>query len=144
MISVCTEVDQVMVSAVNELLTELSATPHPLSEQELRAIVRADATDLLIAKHGSAVVGMLTLVTLRLPSGLVGHIEDVVVSSASRGNGVGKRLVEEALSLAKARGARHVDLTSRPSRVAANALYQSVGFETRQTNVYRFKGDLVE
>jgi len=142
MISVCAEVDQLTVTAVNELLTELSAKPVPLTEKELREIVESPATELLLARQGSTIVGMLTLVTVRIPSGLTSHIDDVVVAPIARGQGVGKRLVQDALALAKTHGVRHVDLTSRPTRVAANALYQSVGFELRETNVYRFKGDL--
>jgi len=64
-------------------------------------------------------------------------IEDVVVDEAGRGQGVGAALVQAALERSAERGARTVDLTSRPSREAANRLYLRLGFETRDTNVYR-------
>jgi len=83
-------------------------------------------------------VGMLTLVTFRLPTGVRAWIEDVVVDSGSRGRGVGEALTQAALEIAADRGAQTVDLTSRPSREAANRLYHRMGFEPRETNVYRF------
>jgi ribosomal protein S18 acetylase RimI-like enzyme len=84
-------------------------------------------------------VGALTLVLVRLPTGVAAHIEDVVVDEAARGHGAGRALVEHALGLARAASAGHVDLTSRPSRTAANALYRSLGFEERATNTYRYE-----
>jgi len=84
------------------------------------------------------VVGMLTLVTFRLPTGVRAWVEDVVVDSAARGRGVGEALVSAAVELAAARGSTTVDLTSRPSREAANRLYQKLGFDLRETNVYRY------
>jgi ribosomal protein S18 acetylase RimI-like enzyme len=84
-------------------------------------------------------VGMLTLATFCIPTGVRAWIEDVVVDGAVRGRGVGEALVQAALELARARGAQTVDLTSRPSREPANWLYVKVGFERRETNVYRYK-----
>jgi ribosomal protein S18 acetylase RimI-like enzyme len=81
---------------------------------------------------------MLTLAMFRIPTGLRAWVEDVAVDVAARGKGVGERLSREALRLAAARGARTVELTSRPSREAANRLYQRIGFERRETNVYRY------
>jgi ribosomal protein S18 acetylase RimI-like enzyme len=90
------------------------------------------------AGPGSPIVGMLTLVTFRLPTGVRAWIEDVVVDGGSRGRGVGEALTLAALEIAADRGAQTVDLTSRPSREAANRLYRRMGFEPRETNVYRF------
>jgi ribosomal protein S18 acetylase RimI-like enzyme len=88
--------------------------------------------------HGP-IVGMLTLITFRIPTGVRARIEDVVVDSTVRGRGVASELTRAALELAQARGAHTVDLTSRPSREAANRLYQHLGFEQRETSVYRFE-----
>ena len=87
--------------------------------------------------HGP-IVGMLTLVTFRIPTGVRARIEDVVVDSATRGRGIASQLTRAALEVAAARGAHTVDLTSRPSREAANRLYQHLGFVQRETMVYRF------
>jgi ribosomal protein S18 acetylase RimI-like enzyme len=81
---------------------------------------------------------MLTLVLVRIPTGLRAFIEDVVVSEDARGMGCGEALSRAALDAASAAGARTVDLTSRPSREAANRLYQRLGFIERETNVYRY------
>jgi ribosomal protein S18 acetylase RimI-like enzyme len=83
-------------------------------------------------------VGSLTLAVFRIPTGLRAWIEDVVVDESARGQGVGEALNRAALDRAAALGAVTVDLTSRPSRAAANRLYQRLGFEPRETNVYRY------
>jgi ribosomal protein S18 acetylase RimI-like enzyme len=83
-------------------------------------------------------VGMATLVTFRIPTGMRAWIEDVVVDDAGRGHGVGTALTEGMLDRARELGCRTVDLTSRPSREAANRLYQRAGFVARETNVYRY------
>jgi ribosomal protein S18 acetylase RimI-like enzyme len=82
-------------------------------------------------------VGMLTLATFQIPTGVRAWIEDVVVDADARGSGVAAALVQAALERSAGLGARTVELTSRPDRAAANRLYLRMGFETRQTNVYR-------
>ena len=83
------------------------------------------------------ILGTLTLVTFPIPTGLRAWIEDVVVDEAARGRGVGAALTQEAVRLAHEAGARTVDLTSRPSREAANRLYERLGFQMRDSKVYR-------
>ncbi len=102
--------------------------------------MRSEATQLLVARDADRVIlGSLTLVHVRIPTGVRAWIEDVVVDESARGRGVGEALTRAALAQASARGARNVDLTSRPSREAANRLYRRLGFEPRDTNVYRFE-----
>jgi ribosomal protein S18 acetylase RimI-like enzyme len=133
-----TAVSSELLSTLRELVSQLSSASAP-SERELEAIVSSPATRLLVARDsGGAVIGTLTLVLLRIPTGMRAWIEDVVVDEAARGRGTGERLIRAALALAEANGARTVDLTSRPSREAANRLYGRLGFERRDTNVYRF------
>ncbi|MBW3644796.1 MAG: GNAT family N-acetyltransferase, partial [Actinobacteria bacterium] len=111
------------------LVPQLSRSAPPLSHAELAEIVASPATVLLVARDDrSAIVGSLTLVVFRIPTGLRAWIEDVVVDEAARGAGVGQALSRAALALAAERGARSVDLTSRPSREAANRLYRRLGF----------------
>jgi ribosomal protein S18 acetylase RimI-like enzyme len=93
---------------------------------------------VFIARLDGAIVGSLTLVLYRIPTGLKAWIEDVVVDEAARGHGVGELLNRAALDEARTRGVKGVSLTSRPSREAANRLYQRIGFTQRQTNVYRY------
>jgi ribosomal protein S18 acetylase RimI-like enzyme len=117
---------------------ELSTSASVPTDAEVEALVADPSTVLLVARSAAnEIVGMLTLVLVRLPTGIRAWIEDVVVASSARRSGVGAGLVEEALRVAEANGARTVDLTSRPDREAANRLYLRMGFERRETNVYR-------
>lgn len=134
-----TTVEPGMLGVVNHLLRQLSASARPLTEAELGRVVSSDATRLLLAWAGDAVVGMTTLVLVPIPTGLRAILEDVVVDEQGRGHGVGRALVTAAIALAEAAGATTVDLTSRPSRVAAHALYRSIGFVQRDTSVYRYR-----
>jgi ribosomal protein S18 acetylase RimI-like enzyme len=104
----------------------------------LQKIVSSDATLLLIAKLDGRIVGSLTLALFQIPTGLRAWIEDVVVDGSARGSGVGEALNTFAVNESRQRGATTIDLTSRPSREAANRLYQRLGFVQRDTNVYRF------
>lgn len=140
----CSEVTPAVMAAFDRLVPQLSRSNPPPSRADLEAIVESDATVLLLAVDPSrdgAIVGSLTLVLFRIPTGVRAWIEDVVVDEAVRGNGVGEALSRHAIAVAAARGARTVDLTSRPSREAANRLYKRVGFAPRETNVYRYSLD---
>lgn len=128
-----------VVEAFARLVPQLSPSAPPPSPAELAEIVASPATVLLVARDDrSSIVGTLTLVLFRIPTGLRAWVEDVVVDASARGAGVGQALSRAALALAADRGARSVDLTSRPSREAANRLYRRLGFERRETNVYRY------
>jgi ribosomal protein S18 acetylase RimI-like enzyme len=126
------------LAAVNRLIPQLSRSAPPLTAQALKKIVSWDGNRLLIARSGEQPVGMLTLVMFPIPTGLRAWIEDVVVDESARGQGIGGALTQEAIRLAQAVGVRTVDLTSRPSRVAANRLYERLGFELRDTKAYRY------
>ena len=133
-----TGVDDALVSVMARLVPQLSRSNSPPDAATLEAIVGSEASVLLLAlDEEGAVVGSLTLALFRIPTGLRAWIEDVVVDEAARGRGVGEALNREAIGRARAEGATTVDLTSRPSREAANRLYQRLGFEKRATNVYR-------
>lgn len=129
-----------LVEVMGRLVPQLSSTAAAPDRAALEQIVSSPATCLLVARLTSSpgeIVGSLTLVSYRIPTGLHCVIEDVVVDESARGHGVGAALVSEALWIAREQGARHVSLTSRPSREAANRLYIKAGFVQRATNVYR-------
>ncbi|HEX3460459.1 MAG TPA: GNAT family N-acetyltransferase [Acidimicrobiales bacterium] len=141
-VSEATAVTPAMVEAFARLVPQLSSSSPGPSAAELEAIVSSPASVLLMASDASgAIVGSLTLALFRVPTGVRAWIEDVVVDEAARGAGAGEALVLTALARAEAEGAKSVDLTSRPSREGANRLYVRLGFETRQTNVYRYNAD---
>ena len=127
-----------LVDAMNRLIPQLSSSNPPPTEAELAMIIRHEACDVIVARDGNTIVGSLTLVVFPIPTGIRAWIEDVVVDEAARGKGVGEALNTFALQRARERGAKTVDLTSRPSREAANRLYQRLGFVARDTNVYRY------
>ncbi|MDE0699248.1 MAG: GNAT family N-acetyltransferase [Acidimicrobiaceae bacterium] len=133
-----TEVTEELVEAMGRLVPQLSRSNPPPSAAALGEIVDSDAATLLIARDHSGIVGTLTLVLFRIPTGIRTWIEDVIVDEGTRGSGVGRSLNEAAIERALAAGAVSVDLTSRPSREEANRLYQRMGFSKRETNVYRF------
>jgi ribosomal protein S18 acetylase RimI-like enzyme len=136
-----TAVTPELVAAFRTLTPQLSRTAPAPGGSELAEMVRSPATILLMARDAEAgFVGSLTLVLFRIPTGVRAWIEDVVVDERSRGRGVAEVLCREALNRASAAGARTVDLTSRPSREAANRLYRRLGFVERDTNVYRWSG----
>lgn len=128
-----------LVEAFERLVPQLSSSNPPPVREDLEAIVSSPATILYVAREGDMVLGTLTLAFFRIPTGLRAWIEDVVVDAHARARGVGEALNLAALERARALGATTVDLTSRPSREAANRLYQRLGFKRRETNVYRFE-----
>jgi ribosomal protein S18 acetylase RimI-like enzyme len=132
-VEVASQVTSELVDAFARLVPQLSRSNPAPTEKELAAIVASRASVLFVA-----IVGSLTLVLFRIPTGLRAWIEDVVVDEAARGKGVGHRMNEAAIEYARKAGAKTIDLTSRPSRDVANRLYQRLGFEKRDTNVYRY------
>lgn len=141
-VSEATAVTPGMVEAFARLVPQLSSSSPAPTAAELEAIVSSPASVLLIASQPSgAIVGSLTLALFRVPTGVRAWIEDVVVDGSARGAGAGEALVMAALARADAEGAKSVDLTSRPSREGANRLYLRLGFETRQTNIYRYNAE---
>jgi ribosomal protein S18 acetylase RimI-like enzyme len=135
-----TQVTDELVTSVQRLLPQLSTSAAPPDAASLAQIIQHQAATLFIARSHGAIVGMLTLIMFPLPTGQRARIEDVVVDEAARGHGAGAALTTAALRLAQQQGARSIDLTSRASRVAANRLYERLGFAVRDSKVYRFTG----
>ncbi len=134
-------VDQVtpeLVEAMALLVPQLSRSSPPPTEAELAELVGSGATALFVARLDGRIVGSLSLVLFRIPTGLRAWIEDVVVDESIRGGGVGRALNAAAVAEAGRRRAKTIDLTSRPSREAANRLYQRLGFVPRDSTVYRY------
>jgi ribosomal protein S18 acetylase RimI-like enzyme len=140
-VAAASSVDDELTAAFNRLIPQLSRSAAVPTPDVIREIVQAEASTVLVARDGrdhGRIVGMLTLVVFRIPTGVRAWIEDVVVDEAVRGRGVGEALSQEAVRCAIELGARTVELTSRPSREAANRLYQRLGFVRRDSNVYRY------
>ena len=136
-VGIATQASEELLLACLRLIPQLSTSSTPLTTSELAEIINSPSTVLFVARVENEIVGLLTLALFRIPTAMRAWIEDVVVDAAARGGGVGEALNLAALAEAKRRGAQTVDLTSRPSREAANRLYRRLGFVARDTNVYR-------
>jgi GNAT superfamily N-acetyltransferase len=132
-------VTQEVVTAFEQLTPQLTNARTLPTMDELNAIVHSGSAFLFVAEEDEKIAGTITLVTYRTPSGMKAWIEDVVVDESQRGKGIGKKLVRFILDYAKETGIQKIDLTSNPHRIAANELYQKMGFVKRETNVYRFE-----
>jgi ribosomal protein S18 acetylase RimI-like enzyme len=135
------EIDDSVVAAFDHLIPQLSSNSRPPDYDRLADIAANPNTQLLVARESDTqqIVGTLCLAFYRIPTGLQARIEDVIVDGGMRGHGVGELLTHNAVDRARTAGAKAVGLTSRPSREAANRLYQRLGFEQRSTNVYQMK-----
>jgi ribosomal protein S18 acetylase RimI-like enzyme len=139
-VDAATEATDDVVEAVGRLLPLLSSSAPAPTKAEVEEIIGSPATTLFVARDGEGgpIVGTLTLAIFRIPTAVRAWIEDVIVAEEARGHGCGEALTRAALDKAAGAGARTVELTSRPSREAANRLYQRLGFKARDTNVYRY------
>jgi ribosomal protein S18 acetylase RimI-like enzyme len=126
-----------LLTGLNRLLPQLSSSAPPLTSDDLDAMVHSESATLFVAMDDGVVVGTLTLVVFSIPTGRRAWVEDVVVDENARGAGIGRQLTVAAIEDARLRGVRSIDLTSRPAREVANAMYVKLGFELRETNVYR-------
>lgn len=143
-IEVVRSVTDELLESFGRLLPQLSRSARVLDAATLRELIEWPGNHILVARADGAIMGTLTLVTFPIPTGLRAWIEDVVVDEAARGHGVGAALTTEAVRIARAAGARTVDLTSRPSRVAANRLYERLGFAVRDSKVFRLSEETTE
>ena len=135
------EANQELVNACQRLVPQLSRNHRAPTQQELTRMLSEGASTLFVGRHedfGEEVVGLATLVLYRVPTGLRGYIEDVIVDEKVRGRGMGEALVRACLNRAAKVGCPQVMLTANPARKAANRLYIRLGFELRKTNVYRY------
>ncbi len=139
-VEIVSEVTDVLVEAYQRLTPQLSKSNPPPDREALEDIVAAPATDVFVATDDDgAILGTSTLAVFRIPTGRRAWIEDVVVDEAATGRGIGGMLTRAMVERAEELGCTTVDLTSRPTRQAANRLYLREGFEVRETNVYRFR-----
>ena len=140
-IAQASKVTKALVEAFTRLVPQLSKSAAIPDPEMLAVILRSPCNTLLIARdtrNRGQILGVLTLVVFKIPTGTRALIEDVVVEKDARGRGLGEMLTREAIRLALNQGARSIDLTSSPAREAANRLYRRLGFEPRETNLYRY------
>ncbi len=129
--------DKNSLGAINRLLSQLSSRARPMTSRDFSGIVKDKNTPLFILRSGKKIVGMGTLVFILTATGRRARIEDVVINEGHRGRGWGRMLMRQLINEARRRRPSYIELTSRPSRVAANRLYKELGFKRHHTNVYR-------
>ena len=134
-----TEFDLSLTEPIQRLLGQLTSQPVPFTDDELRAICQSKNSHLMVMYADTEPVGMVTIGHYLAPTGCKAWIEDVVIDSSMRGQGLGRLLVSHAIDYAQTLAPCTLMLTSRPSRIEANALYRSAGFEQRETNVYKIE-----
>lgn len=127
------------LEAINRLIAQLSTSSHTFTEAELNSLIASPQSHLYALEYDEKIIGMVTLCIYQCPTGRKAWIEDVVVDQNHRGKGYGKLMLRKAMEECQNRGNVTLMLTSCPSRIVANQLYQSLGFEKRETNVYKMK-----
>ena len=136
-----TEMSQKVYDAFERLLPQLSSSAKIPTWEELEDLINSKAGIVLAAVDDEdpegTILGTMTLVVFRIPTGVRAWVEDVVVDKEARGKGIGEKLIRTSIEREKAEGAKTIDLTSRPSRVEAHRLYKRCGFEMRETCVFR-------
>jgi ribosomal protein S18 acetylase RimI-like enzyme len=128
-----------LAAALEGLVPQLSRSNPPPSLDAVRAMLAHEAITQFVARDDTGrIVGVSTLAVFPIPTARRAWVEDVIVDESVNGRGIGRQLTEAMLDRARELGCATVDLTSRPSREAANHLYKKVGFTERETNVYRY------
>lgn len=134
-----TKFDPSLTEPIQRLLGQLTSLPVPFTDDELRAICQSKNSHLMVMYADTEPVGMVTIGHYLAPTGCKAWLEDVVIDSSMRGQGLGRLLVSHAIDYVQTLAPCTLMLTSRPSRIEANALYRSAGFGQRETNVYKIE-----
>lgn len=133
------EINSKILESIKRLIPQLTPTDTDISIESLSELINCGESELIIAWDKDEVVGALSLVVFTIPTGKKAFIEDVVVDESYRGHGLGEKMVRKAIDLAKEKNVKRIELSSRPSRIPANKLYQKMGFKIRETNFYRLE-----
>lgn len=131
--------DHIYVEVISDLLNQLTTSPVKFTQADLNAMIDCNGSHLFLLSFEREIAGMLTIGSYVTPTGKKYWIEDVVVDQKFRGKALGHKLIEHSIEYIKSLGGTVIMLTSNPKRLAANQLYQSVGFEQKQTNVYKME-----
>ena len=138
-IEAATEATQELLEALTALLPQLNPKLKPLTMERLSSVISDPATTLLVVSDGVGIVGAAAVLVYATPAFVKARIEDVVVDESSRGKGVGEALVRRCIEVARERGAEIVELQSARWREVANRLYPRLGFQLRESNLYRLE-----
>jgi GNAT superfamily N-acetyltransferase len=120
-----------------QLTTHPDTNPRAVAEK-LQAVLDSPTTALFVIRDDEGHIQATTTANIcRIPTGTKPWIDDVVTDEAYRGKGYGEALINAAHEWFLSQGVFTSNLTSAPERVAAGGLYERLGYQERQTRVYR-------
>lgn len=134
-----TEVTPTLIKAFKRLIPQLNPASRVPNQAELQEVIDSKNTFLFAGTENDEILGTISLVVYKIPTGNKAWIEDVIVDETMRGKGYGRKLMLHAIEFAKSNGISKINLTSNPTRIAANNMYQQLGFEQYITNMYRLE-----
>lgn len=140
-VEAATEATPELEAALARLLPQLNPDLVVPDAARVRALMHDPAVTLLLARDGAEVVGTATVIVYTTPFWIKARIDEVVVDRSARGKGVGEALVKACLDVARRRGAQVAELQSGKQREVANRLYRRIGFQLRDSNLYRMTLD---
>lgn len=134
-----TEFSAELADTLRYLVQQLDTHFQPLTDEDVLFMISSANTHLFVASlpDTKQIVGMVTLIVYRIPYKMKAQLEDIVVDASFRGQGIGTQLMEYAIDKAKELKVKSLNFTSQSTRESGNRLYQRLGFEKRDTNVYR-------
>ncbi len=139
-VEILKEGNEKVLAEINALTAKLSLSvipPKPMSKGDLMAMLSQKDFYCLVVKNQKEIVGLVVMYFTIIPTGLIAEAEDLIVDEAYRKWGVGPMLIQKAVEIAEASGAKHISLRTNPKRAEANKMYQSIGFKQIETNFYR-------
>jgi ribosomal protein S18 acetylase RimI-like enzyme len=134
------ELKQATQQIVDELVTlgrALHEDERTMTLQELEDLIADQTAVVIVAQDGGYIIGMATLYFFQKIGSRTSLLEDVIVDSRYRGQGLGEKLVQAIIEVARSRKVKTISLTSRPVRVAAHKLYEKLGFKIKETTVFK-------
>ena len=134
-----TQVTTKSVDEINALIPQLSSSAKPMTFARLLELTKDMRVPILVALDGKKIVGIGMIITYNVLTEKRAWLEEIIVDEQYRGQGLGERISRALIEIAKKQRVERIYLSSAPKRVAANKLYQKMGFEPKETNVYRMK-----
>ena len=141
-ISILTKTTKKHLDELNGLMDQLRSyqkKKEHSSLSDLNNMIGNKSSTLVVAKDGDRIIGTAVLSVAERIGRRVGHVDDVIVSEEYRGQGLGEKIMRKVVTIARTKKLTSLKLTSRPSRVAAHRLYEKLGFEKKETEVFGLK-----
>ncbi|NJK78246.1 MAG: GNAT family N-acetyltransferase [Nanoarchaeota archaeon] len=125
------------IPIILKLLYELDR-PTPSNDKEIKMFqnqIKEYFTDsqkiIFLAKHNSKTVGLVSVIFLKRLNRikLEMYIPELIVTKELRNSGVGKKIIQHCIALAKKKGCYRIRLESGNQRKESHNFYKNLGFE---------------